>query len=86
MSFIIDHPVLTGGGDWAGAMTFKGGSKEAKRSHLPPPKRPKMAQNQHIPQYNKKTKQLLCVKIGLYYLLYRKQAKSDYVFRNRVPL
>ena len=51
--------VLTGGGEWA-AMTFKGASKEAKRSH--PPNGPKMAQYQQIPQYNKKTKQLLFIK------------------------
>ena len=50
--------VLTGGGDWEwGAMTFKGASKEAKRSHTPPPKRPKMAETQHVPRYNKKAKQ-----------------------------
>ena len=42
------HNVFIGGADW-GAMTFKGASKEARRSH-PPPKRPKMAQN-HT-QYN----------------------------------
>ena len=78
--------VLTGRGDWEwGAMTFKGASKEARRSHTPlPPKRSKMAQNQHVPRYSKKKKtkqqeikETWLREMGLYYLLSRKQAKSD---------
>ena len=42
--------------------SFKGKSKEAERSPPPPLKRPKMAQNQHIPQYSKITKQPLFIK------------------------
>ena len=54
------HIRINRGGDWEwGAVAFKGASKEAKRSHTPPPspKAPEMAQNQHVPRYNKKTKQ-----------------------------
>ena len=46
------------------AMTFRGGPKGVKHCHAPPPpKRPKMAQNQHIPRYKKKTMHLLFVKV-----------------------
>ena len=46
---------------WRGTITFKCESKGAKCSHAPT--RPKMAQNWHIPRYNKKTKQLLSIKV-----------------------
>ena len=38
----------------------------ATRPCPPPPMRPKMAQNRHIPSYNKKTKQLLFKTIMVY--------------------
>ena len=72
--------VLTGGGEPLPSNADKSGPNAA----MPPKKRPKMAQNRHIPRYNKKTKQHLWINFGVYYLLGRKQAKSDY-FSEIVP-
>ena len=50
-------------------MTFKDGSKGAERGYAPPPKRPEMAQNEHIHLFNRKREQLFYIKHSLYYLL-----------------
>ena len=53
--------VLTGGGTKEPSPS-KAHPLDQNAAIPPPPKRPKMAQNQHIPRYNKKTKKLLITK------------------------
>ena len=62
-----------------GAMTLKDGSKGAKRDHATT-KRPKMAQNGHIPRYNKKTNHFYAYKISLLLTCFSVPLKSTTYF------
>ena len=60
-----------------GAMTLKGGSMAAKRSHAPPQSSRKWHKINIFLDITRKQSSFYLFKLGLYYLLGRQEAKSD---------